>query len=167
MQQSTATARTMPTAESAIAAARANGGRGLHPVNAKPRDLAEVLPAFEHMDSDAPAAGFLVAEGMSGDCAFRPNQVAGIRPDQDGNGHSDVILASGQIMRTRWSVAGVLAAIAAFRDDDSGATLVEYSLITALVAVVAVATIDAVGVQIVGSFTEAATAMQTAITPIP
>lgn len=148
------------------AGGRANSGAGLHSESA-PRDLAEVLPSF-----DAPASGpegfplrsgkFLIVEGSTGDCAFCPDKVSAVRPNHEGGANAVVIMDSGQTILTRWSVPGLLAAMAAFRDSESGATLIEYSLIAALVSVVAIGALTTMGSELKTIFGSIAASMNVA-----
>ena len=53
-------------------------------------------------------------------------------------------------------------AIASFFRDEAGATAIEYGLIAALISVVIIATITAVGTQLTKTFTSVSTALSTA-----
>ncbi len=50
-----------------------------------------------------------------------------------------------------------------FIKDESGATIIEYGLLAALLSVAAIAILPALGGAILGAFTSANTAMQTAV----
>jgi pilus assembly protein Flp/PilA len=52
--------------------------------------------------------------------------------------------------------------LASFVRDESGATAIEYGLIAALISVVIIATITAVGTQLTKTFTTISTALSTA-----
>jgi pilus assembly protein Flp/PilA len=52
--------------------------------------------------------------------------------------------------------------LASFVRDESGATAIEYGLIAALISVVIIATITAVGTQLTKTFTSVSTALSTA-----
>ena len=53
-------------------------------------------------------------------------------------------------------------ALASFFRDEAGATAIEYGLIAALISVVIIATITAVGTQLTKTFTSVSTALSTA-----
>ncbi len=58
-------------------------------------------------------------------------------------------------------IASALRAAAARRDDETGATAVEYGLMVALIAVVIVAAVLTLGTNLSTSFTETSTCIQT------
>ena len=53
---------------------------------------------------------------------------------------------------------------AQFQQDESGATMIEYALIAALIAIAAIATMQALGTEIQAAFTDVKSAVSTART---
>jgi len=109
---------------------------------------------FLEVETEHSGVGLLKVEGM-----------AAILPSPEGNDKARVLIA-GQDFTTRHSVGRLRAALIAFqdfRDNESGATMIEYSLLAALVSLVAIGLISDVGAEINAMFNVIATAMAAAI----